>query len=184
MPTYLCHGFRWHRQSIRIFVGMHDLLDASPDWIVGPACSNAIIHQMYELFDFVPTLDSETQGAGEEKEKVQGPTSNPEAEEPSKGKQWSAVELFEEYDPHEAVEATRPYAYVADYAVRVDLSASLTEEMARYKDTVAGLKPPAAETEGPSWFERLRDKLQTDEEIQWYVVVCGDEERGVPDTNE
>lgn len=31
------------------------------------------------------------------------------------------------------------------------------------------------------WFEKLRDQLAKTETIGWYVVVCGDEERAVPD---
>jgi hypothetical protein len=31
------------------------------------------------------------------------------------------------------------------------------------------------------WFEKLRDQLAKTESIGWYVVVCGDEERMVPD---
>ena len=31
------------------------------------------------------------------------------------------------------------------------------------------------------WFEKLRDQLAKTESIGWYVVVCGDEERTVPD---
>jgi len=174
MPTYLCHGFRWHRQNIRVFVGKYDLQEASPEWIIAPASTSAIVHQIYELFDFVPELDSsEAHGAAA-------------AEGSSKGKTFSAVELFEEHDPLETVEATTPYAYVADYAVRVDLSASLTEEMARYEETVAKVKAPGGTQSGDGrpWFERLRDEMETNEKIQWYVVVCGDEERAVTDEHE
>jgi hypothetical protein len=31
------------------------------------------------------------------------------------------------------------------------------------------------------WFEKLRDQLQRGEDIRWFVVVCGDEERQVPE---
>jgi hypothetical protein len=31
------------------------------------------------------------------------------------------------------------------------------------------------------WFEKLRDQLAKTEPIGWYIVVCGDEERTVPD---
>ncbi|KUJ16905.1 uncharacterized protein LY89DRAFT_684910 [Mollisia scopiformis] len=34
------------------------------------------------------------------------------------------------------------------------------------------------------WFEKLRDGLQKEADIGWYVVVCGDEERMVPTTIE
>jgi hypothetical protein len=34
------------------------------------------------------------------------------------------------------------------------------------------------------WFEKLRDGLQKGEEIGWFVVVCGDEERAAPSMDE
>ena len=37
MPTYLCHGFRWKRDSIRFLILMNDIDDATPDWVVTPS---------------------------------------------------------------------------------------------------------------------------------------------------
>lgn len=31
------------------------------------------------------------------------------------------------------------------------------------------------------WFDKLRDNLQVDGEIGWFVVVCGDEDRAAPE---
>lgn len=54
MPTYLCHGFRWHRPSIRYFVVIQNVDDAAPEWIVARQSPIALLDQFYELFDFLP----------------------------------------------------------------------------------------------------------------------------------
>jgi len=54
MPTYLLHGFRWHRANIRIHVIVNDLEDAAPEWIVAPATSVTLLNSFYTLFDFLP----------------------------------------------------------------------------------------------------------------------------------
>lgn len=199
MPTYLCHGFRWQRQSIRIFVGLHDLMDAAPDWILAPATSTAILSHLRELYPFIPEEE-------EEESEVLTPTGEAPAEDAAAKtqhnrtlveRQASPVKLLEEYDPEETQLATRPHAYVADYVVRVDLGVSVAEEMARYEEgkrreeaaaaaaaveEKEGEKAEGGEAEAP-WFERLSvgmQAFQKPEPIEWHVVVCGDEERHVP----
>jgi hypothetical protein len=54
MPTYLIHGFRWHRQSIRIHVILNDLEDATPEWVLAPATSMSILNSLYTTYDFLP----------------------------------------------------------------------------------------------------------------------------------
>ncbi|KAI1134427.1 hypothetical protein F5Y05DRAFT_236078 [Hypoxylon sp. FL0543] len=54
MPTYLCHGFRWHRRSIRYFVVIQDIEEAASEWIVARQSPIALLDQFYELFDFLP----------------------------------------------------------------------------------------------------------------------------------
>ncbi|KUI55194.1 putative uridine nucleosidase 2 [Cytospora mali] len=101
---------------------------------------------------------------------------------------WSPVKLLEEYDPNNLEEVSRPYAYVADHVQRIDSSCSVAEEIAKYEQQVrskpdAAMKGPNGEWETakrPGWFGQLRDQLQRDEEIKWYVVVNGDEERAWP----
>ncbi|KAI0165608.1 hypothetical protein GGR57DRAFT_497080 [Xylariaceae sp. FL1272] len=58
MPTYLCHGFRWHRQSVRYFIVKNDIEDGATEWIVAPNSQSALIEQFYELYDFLPPLDA------------------------------------------------------------------------------------------------------------------------------
>lgn len=189
MPTYLCHGFRWQRQSIRIFVGLHDLMDAAPDWILAPATSTAILSHLRELYPFIPEPDVITPTA-----EVSEDTAVKTQAKTLVERQPSPVKLLEEYDPEETQLAMRPHAYVADYVVRVDLGVSVAEEMARYEEAKRreaeaaaaaaeeDEKEEGAEAEAP-WFERLSvgmQAFQKPEPIEWHVVVCGDEERHVP----
>lgn len=46
MPVYLVHGFRWPRVKIRHQVILQNIDDASPEYIMAPASSNAIISQL------------------------------------------------------------------------------------------------------------------------------------------
>ncbi|KAK5998297.1 hypothetical protein PT974_00672 [Cladobotryum mycophilum] len=164
MPTYLCHGFRWQRRLIRIFVILENIDEGAPDWIIARGSSRAILQRFATKFDFLPRPTSK-QPAGQQQV--------PASEDNVLVNDWSPVKLLEEYDPEEMAISARPFAYVADYAIRVDLSAGLDEEKAKYE---AQLK----EGNQGDWFERLRDELQAGEPIGWYVVVCGDEERFAP----
>lgn len=108
--------------------------------------------------------------------------------------EWSPVKLLEEYDPNDLETASRPCAYVADYVKRIDASCSIVEEIQKYEQRVRSSPVPAVT--GPSsdemlndrkrdttkisragWFEKLRDQLQQNQEIRWYVVVHGEEDR-------
>lgn len=108
---------------------------------------------------------------------------------------WSVVKLLEEYDPLNLEEVSRPYAYVADYVVPIDLSVSIADEIQKYEACVkADHDPPIMGPESDErgrkksnkqqrtgWFEKLRDQLQRGEDIRWYVVVNGDEVRDWPE---
>jgi hypothetical protein len=197
MPTYLCHGFRWHRDQIRIFVIIHDLEDAAPDWILGYDSSAAILNQLYDIFPFLPELqpassEDETgtgQGGEKEPQEEQTGTRHPIEEDAVLMHQWSAVKLLEEYDVTETTLATRPYAYMADHVVRVELSTDVVAEMAKYEARSmtgtmhGGGDDPGQEAQpgGVPWLTELKDKIQPGEEIRWYIVVCDDVERD-PDT--
>lgn len=182
MPTYLCHGFRWHRRGIRIFVIVNNLDDVAPDWIVGRTSASLILQEFRNAYDFLPSRPLAAATATEEgKRKMQHqdddlslpPSRVPASEDEVLMHDWSSVKLLEEYDLEETTRASRPYAYVADHVVRVDLGANVAKEMAEYQTM--------AEERSDGWFEKLRDKLQATEDIQWYVVVCADGERAVPE---
>lgn len=266
MPTYLLHGFRWDRVSIRVHIVVHDLEDAAPEWIVAPATSITLLNSFYTLFDFLPpsnpppasyplvsgaekvvveeeagvrpgtatrTLKDAKKGSiSSLRELVRRPkkdingepgkeghiptplsrpststkaTTNTKPEKKAMFNDWSAVKLVEQHDPDDLASVSQPYAYVADYMIEVPLGVSITEEMAKYdakmkEDEVPGTPgsncgndkegglhtPPLSAREirrrsrRMGWFEKLRDGLQKGEDIGWFVVVCGDEERKAP----
>ncbi|KAM0420598.1 hypothetical protein ACHAPT_011645 [Fusarium lateritium] len=182
MPTYLCHGFRWHRRDIRIYVIIHDLEDAASNWIIGPATSSSILDQLYTSYDFLPEVAPPQQEADVSINKAKKgqhldddlslpPSRVPPEHDGVLMHSWSAVKLLEEFDPEETMAPCRPYAYVADHVVRIDLSVDVAGEMAKYYDKMAG---------DDGWIVKLRDELQKGEPVRWYVVVCGDEVREVP----
>ncbi|TFA99177.1 hypothetical protein CCMA1212_008963 [Trichoderma ghanense] len=195
MPTYLCHGFRWTRRLIRIFVIIEDLDDAAPDWITGRSSSAAILERFGTKFDYLPrrlpqqeaekpsepvlapqlkqALQDEKTAAHQDDDFSVPPSRVPDAEDSVLVNQFSPVKLLEEYDPGETSISARPFAYVADHVIRIDLSANVLEEIAKYETLVK-------ERNEGNWFERLRDELQEGSPIEWYVVVNGDEERGWP----
>lgn len=54
MPTYLIHGFRWHRAAIRIHIILQDLEDAAAEWIIAPASARTLLDSFYAMYDFLP----------------------------------------------------------------------------------------------------------------------------------
>lgn len=124
-------------------------------------------------------------------------SSSSSSADPVLSQDWSPVKLLEEYDPANLDEVSRPYAYVADYVARIDASCSIVEEIQRYESRVRQSSTPAVTGpssdemlcakrdttklgKGAGWFEMLRDQLQRGEDIRWFVVVNGDEERAWP----
>ncbi|KAH7238856.1 hypothetical protein BKA59DRAFT_262608 [Fusarium tricinctum] len=188
MPTYLCHGFRWHRRDIRIFVILNDLEDAAPNWLLAPATSYCVLDQLHAKYDFLPELSPPTtptqasvsiakngqieQKFGHVDDDHALPSSRVhEADDVVLMHSWSPVKLLEEYDVDDMATACRPYAYVADHAVRIDLSVDVAGQMAKYYEKMAG---------DDGWIVKLRDELQKGEPVRWYIVVCGDVVREVP----
>ncbi|KKY34182.1 putative developmental regulator [Diaporthe ampelina] len=148
-------------------------------------------YQAHQAPPSPPSSQSQPQFAGSSY------ASDSAAADPVLAQDWSPVKVLEEHDPTNLDEVSRPYAYVADYVQRIDASCSIVEEIARYEHMVRASREPAVT--GPSsdetlngkrdtarlgglagWFEQLRDQLQRGEEIRWYVVVNGDEEREWP----
>jgi hypothetical protein len=85
------------------------------------------------------------------------------------------IRLLEEYHYDEdAVDVDcPPYAYVADYVVKVQAGVNVTEEMRKYAEL------PVKGEEG--WLEKLMSGVRVFGEdtgdMGWWIVVCDDEER-------
>lgn len=81
------------------------------------------------------------------------------------------LRFVEQYDPNDlsASGVSQPYAYVADLVEEVKLGVEIDEVRGR------GLN-------NDQWTSimELRDKLAPEENVGWYIVVCGDEERLPP----
>ncbi|KAI0908220.1 hypothetical protein F4823DRAFT_512905 [Ustulina deusta] len=57
MPTYLCHGFRWHRKSVRYYIAKYDIEDGATEWIVAPRSEAAILEHFYNIYNFLPSAN-------------------------------------------------------------------------------------------------------------------------------
>ncbi|RMY60540.1 hypothetical protein D0863_11566 [Hortaea werneckii] len=81
------------------------------------------------------------------------------------------LRFVEQYDPSDlsAAAASQPYAYVADVCEEVKLSVPINEVTQR------GVP-------NEQWIAlmELKDKIAPEEEVGWFIVVCGDEERYAP----
>lgn len=133
---------------------------------------------------------------GRDNKNVIPPSSDPpEPDDSIPFNNWSVVKFLEEFDPTDLTVVSGEWAYVADYVVRIDTSVSVADEISRYEarmktDPNKAMNGPSDEVsrrvntlgnKNAGWFEQLRDKLQRTENIRWYVVVCGDEERITPE---
>ncbi|KAI0396406.1 hypothetical protein F5Y17DRAFT_119816 [Xylariaceae sp. FL0594] len=56
MPTYLCHGFRWHRRSVLGYIARHDIDDGAPEWVIAPRSEAALVRHFHAKFNFLPPL--------------------------------------------------------------------------------------------------------------------------------
>ncbi|KAL5348455.1 hypothetical protein ACLOAV_006938 [Pseudogymnoascus australis] len=225
MPTYLIHGFRWYRISIRQYVATYDVDEAAPDWIVTPASSHALLNSLYSLHDFIPPCQQPTSTSTSSSTSTLTPPSHspirastaPVPRDPglsptriplplprsangaaSNGaastspppltaaerafNAWSPVKLLEQHDPLNPA-ISEPYAYVGDALVRISLSADIGAEIAAYESRQGHRKEGASMGElrrlerEEGWIGKLAGKLEPKENVGWFVVVCGDEER-------
>ena len=83
------------------------------------------------------------------------------------------LRFVEQYDPIDTSmsAASQPYAYVTDICEEVKLGAA-----------VGDITTKGINADQWSAMIELRDCLAPEEEVTWYVVVCGDEERWAPPT--
>lgn len=158
---------------------MQDLELCAPDWIIGWTTSEALLKSLHQNFDFIPapselkpakpTTQHQPDVRPPEPKFVPPQTRTPKEDDFVLRHQWSAIKILEEYDDKETREHCRPYAFIADYVVRVELDVDVNEEMGNMGRMML---------EGDhSWFEKLNQQLQPDESIKWYIVVVTDEVR-------
>lgn len=85
------------------------------------------------------------------------------------------LRFIEQYDPDDlsAASLSQPFAYVADVVEEVKLGVDIDEVRGR-----------GVGNEQWGALMELRDRLAPDEKVGWWVVVCGDEERWAPPTND
>ncbi|KAH7626267.1 hypothetical protein B0T09DRAFT_412459 [Sordaria sp. MPI-SDFR-AT-0083] len=89
MPTYLCHGFRWQRRSIRVYTVVQDLDDVSPEWLIRPTSSRCLLQSFYNLFEFLPYCSpqgGESWEDSEESDEDEGEDGASDEEQDGKGK--------------------------------------------------------------------------------------------------
>lgn len=86
-----------------------------------------------------------------------------------------ALRFVEQYDPNDlsAASLSQPYAYVADIIEEVKLGLDVDDVRGR-----------GVNNEQWGALMELRDRLAPDEKVGWWIVVCGDEERWAPPTND
>ncbi|KAK0665901.1 hypothetical protein QBC41DRAFT_158664 [Cercophora samala] len=177
MPTYLTHAFPLPRPLIRIFTVLHDLSPCSPEHLISPPSSHSLLSCFHSLYPFLPFASP--------------PPDFPPATPPTGfdllvSQSYSPVKVLEVYNPDDLASAFTPYAYIADYAIRIDDVADITAITSQYLEN--------------DWFSKLRDELMNigggvveaveggegvkAGRIGWYVVVNGDEERGFPGEEE
>lgn len=149
-----------------------------PDWIVAPTSAEAILRTMATNYPYVPfgsgwkTEDGAVPAGAE----AQTASSDVAVSEPPQVDLSDApIRLLEEYHYDEdAVDVDcPPYAYVADYVVKVEAGVNVTEEMRKYAEL------PVKGEEG--WLEKLMNGVRVFGEdtgdMGWWIVVCDDEER-------
>lgn len=94
---------------------------------------------------------------------------------PDQVRDLPGLRFIEQYDPADtsSASASQPYAYVADMVHVVQLGVDVDEIRGR----------GVSNDQWASLLE-LRDRLSPDAKVGWYVVVCGDEERYAPESND
>jgi hypothetical protein len=129
MPTYLVHGFRWPRPLIRIHIILQDLDDAAAEWLMAPATTRALLHNLSALHPHImrhllPDL-----------------------------------RFVEQYDPADETAESRsqPYAYVADVVHEVRLGVEIDEVRGRGVSNerwaaMVDLRDAVAPGEKVAWF--------------------------------
>ncbi|KAK0735843.1 hypothetical protein B0T21DRAFT_289783 [Apiosordaria backusii] len=182
MPTYLTHAFPLPRRLIRIFTVLHDLTPCSPEHLISPSSSHSFLTCLHNLYPFLPFISPPPEF----------PPSSPTTQfNLLQSQSYSPVKLLEPYNPEDLSSAFTPFAFIADYAVKINDVGDIAEVMKGYDDN----------QDENDWFERLRDELMKiggavvkpaegaeggikPGRVGWYIVVNGDEERNFPGLGE
>ncbi|OJJ35083.1 hypothetical protein ASPWEDRAFT_40225 [Aspergillus wentii DTO 134E9] len=157
MPVYVLHGFRWPRAGftgIRVYVVLHNLEDATAEYLQQPLTSRLI-------------LDSLKRGK---------PNLMPNLPD------LQLIEAYDPEDTTSNTAVSQPFAYVAAKVITIpDPGAPGAGLSWNLEDLVKDPGLPSATTEA---LEGLRDELAPGEKIGWWVVYNGDPERYFPETDE
>ncbi|KAF4123786.1 hypothetical protein GMORB2_5502 [Geosmithia morbida] len=178
MPAYFLHGFRWGRPSIRRFVERSGLPASKAEWLIGDHAGADVIMELMREYKYIPerSIPLPTEPGHNQAPEWQmrqesyilpEPHMSPDEDPRVNSHAWTGLKLMEEYDGRGTEqEPPRPYAFVANYVVRVDLDTSTEIEF--YKFNRCPLSTSSA------WLSRLRSALQPKEPVRWYIVNCAE----------
>jgi hypothetical protein len=139
MPVFIVHGFRWDRVKIRHHVILNDVDDAASDYIMQSTTPDALRASFTKMFPEIMAV-------------------------------LPNVQFLEQYDPEDCSDDAhaQPYAYIADYIIKSDLSVDIAEVIS---------KGPGGNTASWQAMADLSDKIAQGAPIRWYAVYNGDVER-------
>lgn len=166
MPTYLLHGFRWIRAGItgiRAFIALHNMDDASAEYIQNAPTTQSLINTFQELYpEIMKRIPSS-----------------------------SSLQFIEQHDPEDLsseAAVSQPYAYVADRVVTIDHMKKGfdidIDGISQLLDIDLEELVASSSTDNDTAMAELRDKLcpagGEKQKIGWYLVYNGDPDRAYP----
>ena len=129
MPSYMVHGFRWPRQTIRCHVIYNNIDDAAPEYIISPKTSAALLESFHELYPDTMSMIPEIH----------------------------FVEQYNPSDTSQRA-TSQPHAFVADKVVETELSVNVPDIMRQHNISKRGwnalmdLKDHLAPEENIDWW--------------------------------
>lgn len=162
MAVYILYGFQWHRAAgpkapgIRIYIILNNVLEAAAEYLQQPDSNRAIINSFKNI-------------------------------EPDISTHLPDLQLIERYDPEDTSSAavSQPYAFVAGRVLELSENShqsskpELSLSMKEMAEKDGGLPPGGEES-----LKKLRDNLNPDGEIGWWIVYNGDPERDFPESED
>lgn len=151
MPVYLLHGFKWHR------VGKHGII----------------------VYIIVRSLDDATADYIQNPRTARSLRNSLELGNADIMSRIPELHFIEQHDPEDDstnAAVSQPYAFVANKVVTLaDNFNGLSLNVDEVMNQGTGLSESGMEA-----MEELRDKLDPEEKIGWYIVYNGDPERRYP----